>query len=197
MIDEAEAEKRAPEPLRLVQQFLNSTELDEDEEELDSPEALRDWLLARRLIEPDTPVSAADLRRALAVREGLRALLAVHNGATLDPEAVQRLEGALGSATLRPGIDPDGTPVLVPARAGAGAGLARLMAIVAAAVTEGSWSRLKACADEGCRWAFYDHSKNRSGRWCSMRTCGNLHKARALRERRRDGADAPGRKARS
>ena len=121
MIEEAEPEKRAPEPLRLVQQFLNSTEIDEDEEELDSPEALRDWLLARELIEPGTPVTAADLRRALDVREGLRALLAAHNGAVLDRGAVQRLEGALASATLRPEISPDATPVLVPARVGAGA----------------------------------------------------------------------------
>jgi len=155
--------------------------VEKDEEELDSPQALRRWLLAHGLIETTTPVSAADLRRALDVREGLRALLAAHNGAPLDREAMARLEAAAGRATLRPGIAPDGTPVLVPARR----------------CRRGTWSRLKARADEDCRWAFYDHSKNRSGRWCSIRTCGNQHKARALRERRRAGANAPGRKARS
>ena len=34
-------------------------------------------------------------------------------------------------------------------------------------------------------WAFYDRSKNRSGRWCSMDSCGNVEKARAFRERNR------------
>ena len=197
MIVEAEPEKRAPEPLRLVQQFVNSAELDEDEEELGSPDELRGWLLARDLIGRSAKVTAADLSRALDVREGLRALLGTHNGFDLDRQAVQRMEAALGGAVLRPRISPDGTPQLVPARDDAGAGLAQLMAIVAAAVTDGTWQRLKACADEGCRWAFFDHSKNRSGRWCSMQVCGNQQKARAFRERQRGGSTATGRKARS
>ena len=54
---------------------------------------------------------------------------------------------------------------------------------MATAQADGTWHRLKACADDGCRWAFYDHSKNRRGRWCSMAVCGNQHKARAYRER--------------
>jgi predicted RNA-binding Zn ribbon-like protein len=56
---------------------------------------------------------------------------------------------------------------------------------VTTAAADGSWQRLKACADEECRWAFYDHSRNRSGRWCSMATCGNQQKARTYRERAR------------
>jgi putative transposase len=50
---------------------------------------------------------------------------------------------------------------------------------------EGTWERLKACPRHDCFWAFYDHSKNRSGRWCRMEDCGNIEKARAFRERRR------------
>jgi predicted RNA-binding Zn ribbon-like protein len=38
---------------------------------------------------------------------------------------------------------------------------------------------------EDCEWAFYDRTKNRSGRWCRMDQCGNLAKAKAFRERRR------------
>ena len=32
-------------------------------------------------------------------------------------------------------------------------------------------------------WAFYDHSRNRSGTWCEMGKCGNRAKARRWRER--------------
>lgn len=47
--------------------------------------------------------------------------------------------------------------------------------------------RLKQCpAPDGCGWLFYDASKNRTRRWCSMRMCGNGAKAR--RFRRKDGA---------
>ena len=73
----------------------------------------------------------------------------------------------------------------MPEGEGADAALGRLMAIVADAVADGSWERLKACPREECEWAFYDHSKNRSGRWCKMEDCGNLAKAKAFRERRR------------
>jgi len=47
----------------------------------------------------------------------------------------------------------------------------------------GNWSRLKVCANETCQLAFYDSSRNRSGRWCSMATCGNRMKGRAYRQR--------------
>ncbi|MGI4859348.1 MAG: CGNR zinc finger domain-containing protein [Janthinobacterium lividum] len=50
------------------------------------------------------------------------------------------------------------------------------------------WPRLKTCAD--CRWAFYDHTRNRSKRWCGMtkggpdgRACGTIAKVGAYRAR--------------
>jgi hypothetical protein len=58
--------------------------------------------------------------------------------------------------------------------------------IVATAVRlafEGRWHRLKLCEADTCRYAFYDGSKNRSGKWCSMAICGNRAKTKAFRER--------------
>jgi predicted RNA-binding Zn ribbon-like protein len=54
-----------------------------------------------------------------------------------------------------------------------------LLAITAVAMADGTWSRLKVCPGEHCGWAFYDGSRNRSGRWCSMAVCGGRSKARA------------------
>jgi predicted RNA-binding Zn ribbon-like protein len=54
---------------------------------------------------------------------------------------------------------------------------------------EGTWEGLKGCAGDDCNAVFFDRSKNHSGRWCSMSTCGNRAKVRAWRERRR--ADDP------
>ena len=54
VIPESTPEKTAPEPLRLVQRFINSTEIHETQptdEELASPEALRDWLAERDLMD--------------------------------------------------------------------------------------------------------------------------------------------------
>jgi hypothetical protein len=38
---------------------------------------------------------------------------------------------------------------------------------------EHRWQRLRLCAATDCRFAFYDASRNRTGIWCSMSTCGN------------------------
>jgi predicted RNA-binding Zn ribbon-like protein len=176
--------KRAPEPLELVQRFVNSVELDTGLEELSSPEALRDWLAERRLMDAAESVTEGDLRRAIEVREGLRALLLANNRGELDEAAVERMNRAASRAGLR--LEVAGTePRLVPDATGVDGAIARLMAQLAAAVQDGSWERLKACASDGCFWAFYDRSKNRSGRWCSMEVCGNQEKARAYRERHR------------
>ena len=188
MTGEAEAEKCAPEPLRLVQQFVNSADLDRGEDELESPAALADWFGRHELLPSGTEVSATEHRRAIDVREGLRAVLFAHNGGDPDPRALERLERAAARAELRACFPAAGRPELAPSSDGVSGALARLLVIVITAAADGSWSRLKACADSGCRWAFYDHSKNRSGRWCTMAVCGNQQKARSYRARRRKPA---------
>jgi predicted RNA-binding Zn ribbon-like protein len=182
---ESTPEKTAPQPLYLVQRFINSVDLESDEDELHSPAALRDWLRERELIGPRDTVSDSDVERVVQVREGLRAVLLSHNGFALDEDKVKNLDRAVADAGVRLRFAPDADPELVADATGVDGAIARLMAIVAAAVERGDWARLKACPREECEWAFYDRSKNRSGRWCQMEVCGNIEKARAFRERRR------------
>ena len=118
-------------------------------------------------------MSAADLRRAIDVREGLRAVLLQNNGQPLDEERVERLDRAVGRAAVRVRFAPGRDPALVTDARGVDGAIARLMAIVAAAVEHGRWERLKACPREECEWAFFDKSKNRSGagaRWSPAAT---------------------------
>jgi len=63
--------------------------------------------------------------------------------------------------------------------------VAGVLAEVHEAHRAGQWQRLKACANPDCQWIFYDGSRNRSGRWCSMAECGGVMKARAYRARGR------------
>jgi predicted RNA-binding Zn ribbon-like protein len=46
-------------------------------------------------------------------------------------------------------------------------------------------SRLRVCANEGCREVFIDRSRTGRRRWCDMRTCGNQAKAARHRARLR------------
>ena len=51
--------------------------------------------------------------------------------------------------------------------------------------------RIKECpAPDGCGWLFLDRSKNGTRRWCTMRACGNISKARR-HYRRRSGRPEP------
>src|SRR4051812_23594375 len=123
-----ESSKPAPEPLSLVQRFVNSVDHDPFDEELETPDALRDWLPERGLMSSDDPVSEGDLRRAIEVREGLRALLLQHNGDPLDDAAVERLERAASRAGVRISFAPGGQPELVPDAVGVDGAIAHLMA---------------------------------------------------------------------
>jgi hypothetical protein len=80
-------------------------------------------------------------------------------------------------------FDDDGGAGLTPA--GADELVADLLAEVHRAHAAGEWPRLKACANPDCQWIYYDGSRNRSGRWCSMNECGDVMKARAYRRRAR------------
>jgi hypothetical protein len=76
-------------------------------------------------------------------------------------------------------------PELVSGEGGVKGALGRILADVVVASSKGTWARMKICAAEDCRWAYYDHSKSRTGRWCAMETCGNRHKTRRYRRKKR------------
>src|SRR2546430_3478331 len=127
-------EKTAPGPLYFVQRFVNSIDLESGEDELTTPEALGSWFTQRSLMEAGRPVTKAELRRALDVREGLRALLRANNGLPLDEGEVERLDRAAARAAVRVSFRSGADPELVPDGNGVDGAIARLAAIVAGAV---------------------------------------------------------------
>lgn len=152
---------------------------------LDSPGALRAWLREHGLIDSRATVSDDDLARALAVREGLRALAFANNGHPLDRRRVAAMDAAADEATAAVRLTPEGVRFAPPRAGGVRGAIGALLAHVAAAMLDGSWARLKACPGRDCGWVFYDASRNLSSRWCSMRVCGGREKARAYYRRRR------------
>jgi putative stress-induced transcription regulator/CGNR zinc finger protein len=187
--EESQPGNRTPAPgeLRLVQAFVNTLWYRgrRREEVIASPPALRAWLGARGLIEPGTRLGLADLTRAWEVREGLRALLLVNNGAAVDGEAIERLNRALHRPRVFVQLNADVQPAFIAPRGDLDGALASLAMIVAVAQVSGQWSRFKACRGHHCGWAFYDHSRNQSGNWCAMSICGARAKARDYRSRKR------------
>jgi len=161
---------------------VNTVDLESGAEELADPPALVRWLDGHDLIEAGATATAADLRRAVAVREALRALMRANNGGDPAPEAADTLRAAAERAQIALDFRPDGSH-LEPRAAGVDGALGRMLAQVHTAQHEGTWARMKACPWDSCHWAFYDHTKNHSGVWCNMAVCGNRAKAKAWRER--------------
>jgi predicted RNA-binding Zn ribbon-like protein len=180
----ARGEAGIPDAIRVVRDFVNTAEPQTGEEQLTGPAELRHWLAAFELVPRSAAVTATDLERALAIREGLRIALQAHAGHPVDPIALEPLGSALGRTPLRLRLDAAGGRRLV---AAADDPLGGLVAALATASETDGWDRLKVCANESCRWAYYDSSRNRSGRWCSMAGCGNrvkMRRAYAARKRR-------------
>jgi len=174
--------KAAPDPLRLVQQFVNTVDLEHGREWLSTHDELEAWCTEHGFA-LEEPVTGSELRRALDAREALRALARSNNGFALDSEAIAALNHALVAARVEPAFRADGTPGLDSHARGFDAVLGRILATSLEAMLDGTWARLKSCRE--CRWLFYDYSSNRSARWCSMELCGNRRKTRAYRGRRR------------
>jgi predicted RNA-binding Zn ribbon-like protein len=192
----------APGELEVVRQFVNTADLDPGEEQLMAPADLRSWLAAHRLGETGMRVSSGDLVRALELREAIRAILLAHtDGSPAPAHASGVLDDAAARARLSLRFDEHGGARVQPAAPGVAGALGQLLTIVHAAIADGTWPQLKACHERTCAWAFYDHSKNHSGTWCAMQSCGNRAKARNYRERRSrqsaepaSGAAGPGAK---
>ncbi len=146
---------------------------------------MKTWFVEHGLLDGRARITAAERRRVVELREALRCLLLANNGVPLEPGAVDVLNGFAGGAPLEARFDPTGTIGVTGHRGGFDGALGQLLAVVVQAVADGTWTRLKACREDECQWAFYDRSRNRSAQWCVMAVCGNRNKARSYRERQR------------
>jgi hypothetical protein len=117
----------------------------------------------------------------------LRAYRARFQDAALEPGAGEGSPGEAplsGEAALELGAD--GQVRATPQ----GAGWRRLTSLLLLAAWQAQADdlrrRLKVCRNPACRVAFYDRSRNNSGVWHDVRTCGNTANLRAHRARRRE-----------
>lgn len=178
--------KPAPDPLRRVQSLINTVDLESGQDRLAKVDDARPWLVGNGLLAAESTVGHDDLRMVAEVRESLRALV-IHNsgGPAPDPAAMGPLHGLADAGVIRAALDENGRVSLIDQDDSLRARLLSLLLTVRDAQLDGTWTHLKACANDGCRWAFYDRSRNHGGTWCDMATCGNKLKNREFRARRR------------
>lgn len=187
--------------------FANTLEFShgKPEEHLPDAPALLAWLRERKLISGrglaaeagrlrrDAGEADRRLERYRHLRELVHAIAAETNDRGHPTQEQVRLLNHI----LRHGLhyhqlemDPDGTRYafaqvgdrLDQARATIASSLAQFLA-------DDAPSRLRVCANEGCRYLFIDRSPTGRRRWCDMRTCGNQAKVARHRARAREHLD--------
>ena len=185
-LDEHDDTPPAPGDLELLQRFLNLHEHGPDGAELDPLlETVRTFLVQRGLLAQEERFGEAERETSLELRRALRNLIAADEHGGLSPADAEVIDRLGVEAGLHPHFHARGGPALEPQAEGAPAAFGRLVAITFLASFDGELAHLKLCAADDCRAVFYDRSKNHSGRWCSMDSCGNRAKVRAWRERQR------------
>jgi predicted RNA-binding Zn ribbon-like protein len=173
----------APGQLGLVQSFLNTFDLESGRDLLAETATAQAWLIDSRLASPGTEYDDSDRRRLTEVRRAMHELVAANGGAGLQRRAVTTLNEAARRVRLGVRLHPvDGYRVMAEG-VGVDRPIGELLISATGAMAAGSWTRLKVCANEACQRSFYDASRNRSGRWCSMARCGNRMKGRSYRQR--------------
>ncbi|QIK08439.1 CGNR zinc finger domain-containing protein [Streptomyces sp. ID38640] len=179
------ASRTAPDSLRLVQDLVNTLDIETGEDALTD-----DGGLGAFLHDHGVPAGHGDetaLGELQELREALREVCLAHTAGTAVPEsAAGTLDRLLAAAPLVLAVRPDGGAALRPAAGlGGAAYLTALVAVgIATAVADRTWTRLKACEAHDCRWVFYDKSPAGRSRWCTMAVCGSRAKMRTYRARR-------------
>lgn len=174
--------------LDLLLAFVNTNDLEDERDQLATPAQLGAWVAAHGGVAATPSVDARTHARALALREGLRALGRANNGETAEPERLAALHAATADLPLTASLGAASHWELRPEASGVDAFLAATVATVLRWMADGTWSRVKACQNDTCRWLFLDQSRNRSRQWCTMAICGSRMKARAYRARQRASA---------
>jgi len=175
----------APGGVGLVQDFLNTVGIGDY-----GPDLLADTTLARewstaavrtwaelRGVSAEAPVlNEADLSRLRALRDTIGQLV---RGEAVDGSRISAVSASFA-------LSDTGEVRLEPAGTGWRWLASVLWSEILLSQQRDTWRRIKQCHNHPCQATFYDRSKNNSGVWCNVKTCGNAANLRASRARRRD-----------
>jgi predicted RNA-binding Zn ribbon-like protein len=149
---------------------------------LDDPRWLTSFLRHWKL--PPPPGERAPLSALKGLRTLLRRLTEKLPAATpFSPTETRELNSAMSVAAYQKLVQRQNSYriELAPVRSDWNWVLAKIAASAAETLAAPQSARIKICANNDCRWLFYDPTKARTKRWCSDKTCGNRDRVRRAR----------------
>jgi predicted RNA-binding Zn ribbon-like protein len=177
--------------------FLNTIELESGSlvDHFQTFEDAASWLIGRGVchkgrgpaaLRPQGLGDDEALARVRTVRGALRDVAhAVSHGRPAEPESLAEVNRAIAARERIELVrSPDGVSV---GHSHVGDplddALARLADPLVHEIGAGRADRVRICANDTCRWVFFDESRGGQRRWCDMASCGN--RAKAARHRAR------------
>jgi predicted RNA-binding Zn ribbon-like protein len=185
--------RAAPDGLALVQELINTHATERAGADLLADQAgAEQWLRAaagqwahvRGLEPPELSVSGADLDALRELRAVVQEMLAIPSGER-PAGPLSAADPATWRAQAQLVADPQGRVAIVPAGTGSDWVASAVWSEILLAELSGAWQRVKLCREPGCRTAFYDASRNASGAWHNVRSCGNIANLHASRARKK------------
>ena len=171
----------APHGLALVQDFLNTRDIGQKVPDLLATTGqARVWLAETASTDAANCAWIADLTERDLV--GLRKLRSEIKSFVAGVENSSAATVVTRIALL---VQPSGELVLEPTGTGTRRFASATWGAIFLAQRADNFKRLKLCQNVACSSAFYDRSKNNSGVWHDVKTCGNTANLRASRARRR------------
>ncbi|NQX26022.1 CGNR zinc finger domain-containing protein [Microbacteriaceae bacterium VKM Ac-2854] len=151
-------------------------------ERLDTLAAARAWAAADLADEPFaagvTTLDTDGLAAARTLRDAIVTAIDHRSGEPERTAAWAAIDEAAGRTPLELHLGPNGS-ALRPAPPVTLAAL--LLTALSRVLDEGRWSRIRLCARDTCRGAFYDTTRNRTQCWHSYASCGNRSNQAAYR----------------
>ena len=168
----------APGNLILLEGFLNTWSEEMSIDDFETAQSTEAWLRNVDLWTGTQKITPDQHQKFVEFRSDLRTWI-------LNKACVQPLNDLIQEMSFQAEFTSEGEVQFRPTGSAFQRALGSLVDQISKSQQDGTWDRLKCCELPTCGWAFYDTTRSRTKRWCSMKTCGSRHKARAYYERKR------------
>ncbi len=146
---------------------------------LRDPDRFKDFCSALEIDQAELKVDETLLAMMSELRAAITACLKEPSS-----KSAKALEEISAKAQLILRVDDKGMPMLSSAAVDSARIAALFVLAIAASSRDGGWSRIRVCDAPECSTAFFDSTRSRTRRWCSMATCGNRAKVSEHRQRK-------------
>jgi predicted RNA-binding Zn ribbon-like protein len=168
----------APGNLILLEGFLNTWSGELGIEDFNTASSTEAWMRDVGLWTGAPKVTSKQHQEILKFRDALRTWI-------LDEKGFQPLNDLVKEISFQAEFGPEGDVQFRPTGNTYQGVLGTLTEVISESQQDGTWGRFRCCELTTCGWAFYDSTRSRTKRWCSMKTCGSRHKAREYYKRKR------------